>query len=166
MSRYKKIPYYMSITKTKVSKEKINEYQNRFSEIVVNKVIESDWVKGSYEFIKKKSRTHRQYIISATPKGELDDILKKINLREYIDGSYGSPTNKVEAIRKVLNANNAKESEAIFIGDGSIDYEAATALKIDFILIQNKENQSIQKIVPKNSQIDNFSEIVNYSPPE
>ena len=77
-----------------------------------------------------------------------------------------NPTEKVEAIKKVLNANNAKESEAIFIGDGSIDYEAARALKIDFILIQNKENQSMQKIVPKNSQIEDFSEIVNYSPPE
>ena len=92
----------------------------------------------------------------ATPKHELDILTEKLEIKAYIKGSYGSPTHKAEAIREILKSTNVRKSEVLFIGDGSIDFQAARKMEIDFLLMQNNENHDMQKIVPLERQIKNF----------
>ena len=52
ISRYKKIEYYYKEYLNKeISNDELNELAKKFSDFVVTKVIESDWVKGAKEFL-------------------------------------------------------------------------------------------------------------------
>ena len=54
ISRYKKIRhYYQEFLRTPISEEKVNEIAEKFSDLVVEKVIASDSVKGAKEFLEK-----------------------------------------------------------------------------------------------------------------
>ena len=156
MSRYDKIPYYMELASIKVTKEDIIYYQKRFSEIIILKVLTTNWIEGAYDFIKCHASTHEQYIVSATPKNELNELIEKLEIRSYIKKAFGSPTNKIDAIHEIMKSTKVKHSEVLFIGDGSIDFQAAQTVGIDFLLMQNNENHKMQEIVPLESQISSF----------
>ena len=159
VSRFEKIPIYMDFAGLSINTKEERRLHKKFAKEVVEKVKDSEWIEGSYKFIQKKSCTHLQFIISATPKDELNELVDQLKLKEFIDGTYGSPTKKENAISKVLKSTKTKKEDALFIGDGLTDYEAAKKLDIEFILVRNKENLNMQRKVPLDRQIQDFTEL-------
>ena len=92
-----------------------------------------------------------------SPKNELAFLIEKLEIKAYVKKAYGSSTKKVEAIEEVLESTKGDHNELLFIGDGSIDYESAQKMGIDFLLIQNNENHAMQRIIPLENQIRGFT---------
>ena len=68
ISRYKKILCYQKeILGQNYSEDAINDLANKFSEIVLQKVIESEYVKGSKEFIERYQLNYDLHIATGTP---------------------------------------------------------------------------------------------------
>lgn len=158
MSRFDKIPLYLKWSGVEPTNSKINEISNQFSMIVKNKVINSDWVPGVREFIESNKKKYIFIIVSATPQKELNDICKKLNISNYFDKIYGSPTSKSDAIKGSIKDYGILPQKCILFGDAMADLKAAKENNINFIFRRHKFNQNL-KIESKISIIDNFTQI-------
>ena len=141
MSRFDKIPLYLSWTKQEVTEEKINQFCNRFSQLVLEGVVESDWVPGSESYLKLNSHNQCFILVSATPQEELERILEKIQLEKCFSYVFGSPKNKKNAISEALNSTNTDRNECLMIGDAQADIDAAIANGVPFLLRMHVDNE-------------------------
>ena len=130
LSRYSKIPLYLNFCKLEQSPELVEVYLKRFSNLVKKLVINSNWVPGILEFLKKIQDKKKIYIVSATPESEMRQIIENISLDIPPLNIYGSPNSKIKNIKKFFKKEFKKEY--IFFGDSSSDASAAYEYKIDF----------------------------------
>lgn len=85
ISRFKKIKFYHeNFLKKKISKEEINILASKFSKYVVGSVINSNYIKNAYEFIKKNSNIYSQFICTGTPQSEIEVILKRKKIKSSL----------------------------------------------------------------------------------
>ena len=157
LSRYKKIPLYLSWKKNNYKKNELDQIYKRLSKILIKSVIACKWIKGSYFFIKKNYKNKIFILISATPQKELEIILKKIGIYKNFYEIYGYPHKKKNVIEKVLMQNRLKRAESVFIGDSMNDYLAAKKAKVPFLLKKNNDNIKLTKIKGVRS-FDHFNE--------
>lgn len=144
ISRYNKIPIYLTWAGLDPNNANINKYALEFSKIVINSVIESSWVEGVKEFILENYIIQEFYLLTATPQQEIEFILNKLGIFKCFNKIYGSPINKLEIINLVLNNNIAKK--AAMIGDSNSDFKAALSNNIDFFLRCTPLNLDLQKL--------------------
>ena len=76
------------------SEEQIHDLANKFSEAVLEKVIQAPYVPGAYEFISENHSNYDMYISTATPQDEIEKILLKKGLRNFFKAVYGAPWKK------------------------------------------------------------------------
>lgn len=144
ISRFNKFKYYHKVFLNKnISEEKIKELSNKFSNIVINKVIKSKYVSGSLDFIVKSFKHKKLFISTGTPKVEIDKILLAKNIDKYFVEVYGSPEDKIEHVQKIIYKYNLTSKELVFFGDSKSDLEAAKYFDIEFTLIKNSFNYEI-----------------------
>ena len=134
ISRYKKILHYQKeILKQDYSEKIINDLADKFSEIILEKVINSEYVKGSKEFIQKNHSNYEFHIATGTPQGEIEIIMREKCLENKFKSIYGTPLTKTEIIRKILTENGYKKENVIFIGDAIAALEGALNNDLNFI---------------------------------
>lgn len=111
-----------------------NEMLDKFKRSVVNEVILSTEIPGALDFIKKMSKKgNTQFVMSGTPQGELEQIIKAREWDPYFLGVYGTPTKKEDHIEHVLKHYNIDNRDIIFFGDMMSDYRAAKKFSIPFV---------------------------------
>ena len=132
MSRYEKIPICLRNICNVESEALDMKLQERFAEIVVERVCSSDWVPGVVEFLERRFNQNLNFVLSATPHDELGTILSRLDLLRFDDWG-GSPTKKAELGAKFLFDFGLAPTEGCFIGDSFVDYQAADQLGIPFI---------------------------------
>ncbi len=159
ISRYKKIKhYYEEFLKKTITEEKVNEIAKDFSNLVVEKVITSDWVRGAKEFLEKYHKKIDLYIVSGTPQEELNLVVSKRRMVKYFKGVFGTPTIKPIHFKKIISENGYNNKKVLYIGDSLSDYNAARKANIIFLgrMINNSKNY-----FPRNIPlIKNFKEII------
>jgi len=134
ISRYVKIKHYHEeYLKQPINEEKVEEIAKKFSDLVVEKVIKSDWVRGAKEFLEKYYKKIDLYVISGTPEGELKKIVKERNMNKYFKAVYGSPITKPEHAKKIISENGYDPKRVIYIGDSLSDYKNAMEANIPFL---------------------------------
>ena len=134
ISRYVKIQhYYLEYLDEQISKGKINDIAQQFSDIVVKKVIESSWVNGAKEFLEKYHNSIDLYVISGTPEDELKEIVKERRMDKYFKGVYGSPDTKPVIAKRIISDKGYNPDEVIYIGDSISDYRDAVKAEIPFL---------------------------------
>ena len=158
MSRFEKIPIYLKYADQKVSEELTKSYEKKFSNIVVQKVIDSQWVNGIQDYLKKNYKKQKFFLITSTPQKEIEEIIYKLNIFQYFEMVIGSPTNKDKALKILINDYDLNSKDAIMIGDSIIDYEAAVKNKVTFILRETSLNKELQSNLSC-IKIKNFMEI-------
>jgi phosphoglycolate phosphatase-like HAD superfamily hydrolase len=156
ISRFEKIPLYLSWVKEPVTSGNIQNFCNQFSSMVKQSVIDSHWVPGALEFIKNNHNKSKFILVTATPKIEIDEILEELNITHFFNEVYGSPISKDNAIASVLKNSNISPKGVIMIGDSSSDYDAAMSNGILFILRRTESNYHLQKKCGSNT-IQDFS---------
>ena len=134
MSRFDKIQYiYDNILCESLNKDKYEYLCNRFSELVLDGVLNSKYVTGSENFLKSFSKHTSLFLVSATPISELMHIVTQRDLLDYFEGIYGAPRPKTECIQEILCLTDCSKKDAIFVGDALNDYKAAKMAGVRFI---------------------------------
>jgi phosphoglycolate phosphatase len=82
-----------------------------------------------------KARGIRIWLNSATPHSDLLAIVRGRGLLPWLDGVLGGPASKAANLRAVLAAERVAPGQALMVGDGSDDLEAARALGTFFVAI-------------------------------
>lgn len=143
MSRFEKIPLYLMWAGERVTPDRIDEYCQRFAQMVRQGVIDAPWVPGAEALL--RNNPHRQIfvLVSATPQEELEQILYELDLMKCFASVIGAPTSKAEAIRMTLNRHNIDPQHCLMIGDARADMEAAQANQVPFLLRRHTSNQIV-----------------------
>jgi phosphoglycolate phosphatase-like HAD superfamily hydrolase len=158
MSRFNKIPLYLKWADVDPTITRVNDLCAKFSMIVKNKVINSNWVPGIKEFLRSNKENHIFIIVSATPQDEIEEICKSLKVYDFFSKIYGSPAAKTESIRESIIHHKVNASSCIMIGDAQADIDAAKDNDIHFIFRRHQDN--LQLNIDNNIQtIENFNEL-------
>lgn len=144
ISRFDKIPLYLEWAGQSVSPKQIENCCKQFSQAVVQGVIDSPWVPGVREFLLKHYISQYFVLVTATPQGEIEEILGSLKLSHCFKDIFGAPTKKVCAIRDVLERLKCSPAEAVMIGDSESDLLAAQANSVPFLLRRTPLNIRLQ----------------------
>jgi len=155
MSRYHKIPVYLEFSSLPSTKENIEYYLSKFSELTKKEVINSNWVKGAYEYLDQNYKEKSFFLITATPKKEIEEITKELKIFHFFKEIFGSPVEKSNAIEKIILDYNIASKDAILIGDSKNDFDAAMNTNLSFVLRKTKLNIDLQSNISC-KQITNF----------
>jgi len=145
MSRYKKIKFYHEFFLNKtITKKELTDLADQFSDLVVEKVIESPYVPGVLDYINKCIKHYKLFISTGTPTVEIIQILQRKKISKYFTDIFGSPNDKESHVEKIVSKYNFEPKELIFIGDSKTDLETALNTGIRFILRETKYNKDLK----------------------
>lgn len=158
ISRYHKIRlYYGEYLGAPITEDEVNEIADKFSKLVVEKVIASDYVKGAKEFLEKYYKKIDMYVVSGAPQEELDLVVDERNMRKYFKGIYGTPTLKPVHFKRIISENNYDIEKLIYIGDSLSDMKNANEANVPFLGRITEENKGF---FPENvPTISDFNDI-------
>ena len=144
MSRFEKIKlYHETFLNEKITDNAIEALAHQFSDMVMKKVIDSPYVPGVLEYIKKSYLQYKLFISTGTPTNEMKQILIGRGISKYFTGVYGSPEKKDAHIAKIISKYSYVPNEIIFYGDAYTDVDAAETAGIPFVLVTNSSNQKL-----------------------
>ena len=145
VSRTQKIRTYLGWLAEEVCESSIDLYCQKFSQMVIQEVIKSEWVNGVESYLRSNPYQQSFYLMSATPQKELEKIIELLELDTVFRGIFGAPAPKNESIKKTILDYKLNPSDCLMIGDSLVDYEAAMDNNISFILRRHKHNADIFK---------------------
>jgi len=139
VSRFEKFKYFHNkFLGIEIDQVQLDQMAEQFASLVMHKVIISEFIPGSFEFINSRSENYLQFVCTGTPELEIFEILRQRNLSSFFNGIYGSPEKKAGIIKRIASEFNLSSEEMIFFGDSMTDYDAALEMGVDFIGIINE----------------------------
>ena len=148
MSRFEKIPLYLSWTHQTPDSTLVKKYCDEFSDMVIRSVINSPWVPGVYEYLKFNHSRQCFVLITATPQKEIEIILKGLDILDFFKEIHGSPKQKKYIISDVLSRMKCNPDKALVVGDSEVDYYAANENLVPFLLRGTRLNRHVQSKIP------------------
>lgn len=157
LSRYVKFRYfYEEILKEPITDDMVMSYASRFSEIMMDLLIDEKLlIEDSLNFIKKYHQQVPMHIVSGSDGIELNKICGRLDIAKHFVTIQGSPTSKKELVENLLLDFNYGHDNVVLIGDSINDFEAANDNKIEFFGYNNIDLKSIA-----NNYIELFSNLV------
>jgi phosphoglycolate phosphatase-like HAD superfamily hydrolase len=157
ISRYVKFRHiYKEILRKDLSPDKEIELGNLFSKIVLDKILVAPFINGIEEFLSRYYNQYNLYIASGTPENELNYIVSKRGISNYFKGIFGTPREKTDIIRDILNEGGFLKNEVVFLGDAETDRVAAEITEIPFIARVSPENSNLHN---QRWKIKDFTEL-------
>jgi phosphoglycolate phosphatase-like HAD superfamily hydrolase len=145
MSRFEKLPLYLSWAGRSSSAEEVSRYCDRFSAAVFRAVVESAWVPGAREYLEQNHERQRFVMVTGTPQEEIVAILDALGITGWFCEVHGAPTIKAAAIESALIRLECRSSDALMIGDSESDFTAAAATNVEFLLRRTPLNLKLQR---------------------
>jgi len=145
MSRFDKLPIYLAWTGQESTQRIVDQYIDKFSQLVKQKVIDSVWVDGVKEYLQEYYHKQQFFLVTATPQLEIEYILDQLKIKCYFQKIIGSPINKSKAVKGLLKEYDIDPIQAIMVGDSISDYEAAESNHVTFILRCTSLNEELQQ---------------------
>jgi phosphoglycolate phosphatase-like HAD superfamily hydrolase len=143
MSRFDKLPLYLEWSGKGQSVILVNQYAKKFSQLVKQKVIDSEWVDGSLNYLQQNHNRQQFFLVTATPQQEIEDILAALGISHFFKDIIGSPIKKADAIKLLLERYDIAPELTVMVGDSIGDYHAATENKVHFILRKTSFNKEL-----------------------
>lgn len=145
ISRYNKFRYfYEKILGQELSTQKEVELGEKYSQIVLEKVLNAPYTRGAIEFLRQNKDHYQLFIASGTPQEELQNIVDHRGLSHLFREVYGTPKQKDEIIADILNRYSFLKTETVFVGDAESDRIAAEKAGIFFIARISSDNRELQ----------------------
>lgn len=144
ISRYKKIPIYLSWVNEPDSSVNVEKFCNTFSDIVVENVVKSPWVAGFFEYINSNHGKKLNFLVTSTPQEEINLILKKLDIFSFFEEVYGAEISKDKSIKICIDRKKLNQKECLMIGDTEVDLNAAKKNNISFLLRKTHLNKNLQ----------------------
>ena len=158
MSRYEKLPLYLRWGGEEPSDNLVKEYSKRFSKLVKQNVIDSEWVPGILDFFRKNFDKNTFLLVTSTPQFEIEEILLSLNIRNFFKEVIGAPTKKTDAIQMLLEKYFIAPESSVMIGDSLSDYHAAKENGVLFLLRSTNLNKNFQHKCKDHMFIDFINE--------
>jgi len=144
ISRFEKIPIYLSWSGIPVTEKNIEIFSKDFSKLTIESVIASNWVPGIIDYLESSSNMQKFFLVTATPQKDIEEIVKRSGIGHFFKSIYGSPFTKYSAIKEEIIKRGMKLSEVLVVGDSLIDLLAAKKNKVSFILRNTSYNHDLQ----------------------
>jgi len=145
ISRYEKIPLYLSWAGEPASADQVRLFCDRFSNLVQQAVINAPWVPGVHEYLLANHTNQYSILMTGTPQEEIEKILHALDITDYFREIYGAPTAKVSVVREVLGRLHYLPEQALVVGDSGTDLSAAEDNNVPFLLRCTSFNKSLQE---------------------
>ena len=145
VSRFEKIPLYLSWAGEPSNAVQVQKYCERFSKMVLQAVIDSPWVPGVHEYLKSSYANQCFILTTGTPQKEIEQIIEALDLGICFREVHGAPKSKTTVIKDALNRLNYLPEQALVIGDSETDLHAAQENNITFLLRKTTFNKELQK---------------------
>ena len=134
MSRYVKFRnIYQNILHEELTQEQEELLAGRYEGLVREKMYSIPLVSGAEEILQHYTGQIPLYVVSATPQGEIEEIVSRLGLAGYFTRVYGSPRRKGDCIREILTDTGVSPAETLFIGDAPQDWQAAEETGVRFV---------------------------------
>lgn len=92
-------------------------------------------IPAALDFARAFDGPRNVYVVSGTDQAELREVFESKGLTSNFADVLGSPTTKPEHFRRVLAERGVAATNALMVGDGSGDFEAARALGMPFVFL-------------------------------
>lgn len=134
VSRIQKIRYcHREILGMPLEPEALMALGRRFSDLVVDAVVASDWVDGARALLDGLVGRLPLFVVSGTPEPELREIVQRRGMDGYFTAVRGSPPDKITVINELLAGHQLPAEQVLFVGDAMTDHDAARATGLRFI---------------------------------
>jgi phosphoglycolate phosphatase-like HAD superfamily hydrolase len=136
LSRFDKFQYYHQALLggiSPLSTFELESLSRRFSECVVQMVIDADEIRHAAEVLHTLHGQVPMHLLSATPEEELAHIVKARGMSDYFCSVHGSPQKKSAHIVSLIKCHGYDRQSMVLIGDALHDYEASCEANIAFI---------------------------------
>lgn len=140
LSRYVKFRYFFEEIRNEkeVAEDKIQEYANRFSEIMKTLLTDKSLlIQETLSFIKRNYQLIPMIIVSGSDQTELRYLCEKLEIKHFFKRIHGSPKPKMDWVKEILEEEKLAVKECILIGDSVNDYEAAMQNNMAFMAYNN-----------------------------
>ena len=166
VSRFDKFRHiYREILKEPLSEDQFRFLSDRYAELVVEGVVNSPYVPGAREFLRSWHVRIPLSVVSASPQGELGDIVRRRGLSPCFRKVYGAPTRKEDAIREILEVTGCPPDRVLFVGDAVNDLKAARAAGVRFVGREPPEDPGrfrglggVEAVVPDLAELGRYLE--------
>ena len=134
ISRYEKIKYFFTAIRDEpITEADVQVLAKRYSELVKDKVISAEPVKGSIEFLSCYCDKYNFAIISGSDQEELREVCQIRKIDHYFDEILGSPVSKESNMNSLMEKTEWNNKLCLYIGDSINDLNAARANNISFV---------------------------------
>jgi beta-phosphoglucomutase-like phosphatase (HAD superfamily) len=153
VSRYEKFKYYYkNLLKKEINQEIIDKLDADFSKLVAKKVIKAPFIPGALRLLNILRKNLKNiFLISATPRKEINMIIKKRDLSRYFVEIKGSPPEKSKNLEMIVKKFELNPRQCVYFGDSREDLKAAKINRVNFIPIN---------YIDKNKGSSNFSDLL------
>lgn len=105
----------------------------RFADLVVRAVIEAPLVPGTEEALRRHAGRRPLFVVSGTPQEELRHIVRAKGLSPFFDAVLGSPRQKADHLRDILDQSGIAADRLVMVGDALTDFTAAAEVGARFV---------------------------------
>jgi HAD superfamily hydrolase (TIGR01549 family) len=145
ISRYIKFRYfYEKILGKSLSSAEEVELGEKFSQIVVEQILEAPFVPGAIEFLSRNKGRYDFFVASGTPEDELRYIMARRQLSHFFREVHGTPKSKEDIIKDILQRYAFSGEEVAFVGDADSDCTAADKAGVFFIARITSDNHHLR----------------------
>ena len=134
ISRYKKFRYYQeSLLGIPYTDDDGERLSRRFSELVVDAVVQAPYVAGAHEFLQLNIGRIPMFVASGTPDDELREIVVRRGMSHYFVSVNGTPESKSEILCRLIANHGYSAQRVLMVGDAIADLEGAQLAGTAFI---------------------------------
>jgi phosphoglycolate phosphatase-like HAD superfamily hydrolase len=144
ISRYEKIPFYFKkYLGIKLSPNQNEEYCKRYGDFTQKAVIESQWVPGVKRYLEMNYKNQDFFLVTGTSQEDIETILVNLDIQYMFREVWGAPAAKASVLKDIIEKYQLLPSDCLMVGDSKIDYDAANASGVQFLLRLTETNRSI-----------------------
>ena len=134
MPRYEKFErIHRDILGLPLDEEQSARLGRDFGALIRAEMLSCDFVAGAPELLERLAASYPLYVASATPEGEMREIVGERGLAHFFTEVYGSPSTKADILQRILDENDFEPGEVVFVGDALSDYKAAVTVGAMFV---------------------------------
>lgn len=160
VSRFEKIAHYHDhLLREKLLPEAIDELADIFSAHVYDALCDCPFMPGAHEFISSHAHKVPMMVASGSPDNELKAICCHRSIDQFFEDIAGSPTKKVDIVRRQIKQFNLDPRRTLLVGDSLTDLEAAEANDVLFVAFISGPDSNLHAA---KHQVSDLREVTQY----
>lgn len=115
-----------------LSETELEQKVATFKQRVFEQTVNAPWIAGAEAYLKGWPLIP-SYVVSAGPQEEVQEILRQRDMKRYFRAIHGGPVQKKVHLAAVIEREECRPEELLFLGDSRADHTAAVAVGASFL---------------------------------